>query len=1256
MKKITKSFAVLLFMVIALLSFSITVSATDVSEAQNGLIATITTAKDNYKSNEDIEVTFKVTNTNDFAVDNVSIEALIPNGLKLKNQSDTKKDTVSLSANESLELSLVLVKDTLTVVVEPTSLVQPTSQVNQNTVTNNANTTDGNSGNAVATGINVPYLLVGLICLVCLIIVIVAFRFKKKAVKYLALILCLCISATSIAVVGIPNASAEETTQQTSSSEETTKQMSFDVSKNLAVDNKKYEMNAIVTYSKNIQTTENDNPVSRAELIDMLVKAYSMEAWDNVDIPYTDIKGHKYEKSIAAAYCHGLLFNNKDKFNPDENATRDFAAYVLNQRLGYVYFEGVVTCDDVDSIENKEDALELVRRGYFELIDNKFMPDRAVTVSEMNKFSELIEDEIAYIESLKTKANGNHENVIDLQDNVLIFYDNVIKSVDGNNLILVLNDETSALEEGSLFCAPNPEEDNCIEAYKVQSIDKYEDEIKITVTKPEMYEVFGNVDVTGSAKANISQSEPLVSGISKIENVSRSIKGIDWNGTSTPIKETNKRFNNLFNSHYHYDDNIKIDEAKLQLKGTYTIPTKNSKITVKLDGGLRSPELEYAIDFTVSPFNAPLYIKDDYNIYVSLKNQLYFDGTAEIVSNFGEKGELELVRVPFQPVPGVKIDIILKLVVTAEGKITINYFIDNTVGFTANKNGINLIQDFDKPECNIKAQVKLTLGIRPEIELSMIGYKLISFNATVGGKGNAEIKNLKDNKLHSDFSAYLFLDIGYNTDGLLKSVLKKFNADSGKLEIFKESNSPAKIKKHYENSTETKDAKCTYRYVKGEIKSNDFPVSGAEISVYNGNTLISVENNLTNDFGKFEFLIPAPDNNTSYPDELTFKIKKDGYESIEKTVKVKTGEDTELGTIEMKKVDNSGGSIEEDSTKNEKCGDNLTWLIKDDGTLLISGTGDMYNYDGIHEAPWYIRHVEIKSIVLENGVTSIGDYAFLGCDTTTNVSIPDSITSVGNSSFMCCNSIKRIDIPNSVTHIGHWAFAYCRSLKWIIISDNVKDIDSHTFTNCTNLVSVKLGYNVESIGNNAFSECDSLESIIIPYGVTTIGNQAFYGCDNLSYIRVPSSVSNIGENAFTNIDNVYELAVYKNTYAYQYAMNNKLVCSYGNEPNSVNICNGNISSDNYHAVVSSINLNIGESYNFEAIAKLINQNNGYYGSYADFSWSISNSNVAYITDNIGIARRISNYKASIEAKNKGTTKLTVKTSNGKTAICTVIVN
>ena len=234
MKKITKSFAVLLFMVIALLSFSITVSATDVSEAQNGLIATITTAKDNYKSNEDIKVTFKVTNTNDFAVDNVSIEALIPNGLKLKNQSDTKKDTVSLSANESLELSLVLVKDTLTVVVEPTSLVQPTSQVNQNTVTNNANTTDGNSGNTVATGINVPYLLVGLICLVCLIIAIVAFRFKKKAVKYLALILCLCISATSIAVVGIPNASAEETTQQ----------ISFEVSKNITVDNKEYKITA----------------------------------------------------------------------------------------------------------------------------------------------------------------------------------------------------------------------------------------------------------------------------------------------------------------------------------------------------------------------------------------------------------------------------------------------------------------------------------------------------------------------------------------------------------------------------------------------------------------------------------------------------------------------------------------------------------------------------------------------------------------------------------------------------------------------------------------------------------------------------------------------------------------------------------------------------------------------------------------------------------------------------------------------------
>lgn len=301
MKKITKSLAVLLVAVIALLSFSITAGATEVSNTQDGLVASITSEKDSYKANEDIELTFKVTNTNDFAVENVSLEAIIPDGLTLKNNADTTVNTVSLGSGESLELSLALVEDTVTAVLEPTSLVaEPASQVNQNTDTTSEinqktaltakNTGNGKSSdNTVATGNNMSYLFVALICLVCLVVVILALKFRKKTVKYISLVLCLCISVGSVAVVGIPNTSAEETTQQ----------MSFEVSKTITVDSLNYELKSVISYSV---TMEKDNGSLSASVIssdntplpDVRVDAYlKVESGiQYVGNTYTDDKGN----------------------------------------------------------------------------------------------------------------------------------------------------------------------------------------------------------------------------------------------------------------------------------------------------------------------------------------------------------------------------------------------------------------------------------------------------------------------------------------------------------------------------------------------------------------------------------------------------------------------------------------------------------------------------------------------------------------------------------------------------------------------------------------------------------------------------------------------------------------------------------------------------------------------------------------------------------------------------------------------------
>ena len=108
------------------------------------------------------------------------------------------------------------------------------------------------------------------------------------------------------------------------------------------------------------------------------------------------------------------------------------------------------------------------------------------------------------------------------------------------------------------------------------------------------------------------------------------------------------------------------------------------------------------------------------------------------------------------------------------------------------------------------------------------------------------------------------------------------------------------------------------------------------------------------------------------------------------------------------------------------CGDNVTYVFEEaTGTLTISGTGAMSDYDYYSSSPWNSYRKNIKTVVLNDGVTSIGGCAFYLCIGLTSIEIPNSVTSIGYCAFQSCNGLTSIVIPNSVTSIGEYAFAYC---------------------------------------------------------------------------------------------------------------------------------------------------------------------------------------------------------------------------------------
>lgn len=171
------------------------------------------------------------------------------------------------------------------------------------------------------------------------------------------------------------------------------------------------------------------------------------------------------------------------------------------------------------------------------------------------------------------------------------------------------------------------------------------------------------------------------------------------------------------------------------------------------------------------------------------------------------------------------------------------------------------------------------------------------------------------------------------------------------------------------------------------------------------------------------------------------------------------------------------------------------------------------------------RDIKITTYVIPDGVTSIGDDAFLDCSSLHSLVIPNSVTSIGNSAFYGCSSLRSLVIPDSVISIGNLAFGNCSTLSSIIIPNSVTSIGNDAFSGCTSLSSVVIPDSVTRIGNSAFCCCSSLKSLVIPDGVTCIGDNAFSFCTSLSNLVLPDSVTSIGAWAFDNCFSLNSLVI-----------------------------------------------------------------------------------------------------------------------------------
>jgi hypothetical protein len=173
----------------------------------------------------------------------------------------------------------------------------------------------------------------------------------------------------------------------------------------------------------------------------------------------------------------------------------------------------------------------------------------------------------------------------------------------------------------------------------------------------------------------------------------------------------------------------------------------------------------------------------------------------------------------------------------------------------------------------------------------------------------------------------------------------------------------------------------------------------------------------------------------------------------------------------------------------------------------------------------FLRCTSLASVTIGNSVTSIEQEAFGGCTRLASVNIPDSVTRIGISVFAGCTSLASITIPDSVTSIGNRAFQGCTSLASVTIPDSVTEIRDYAFFGCTSLASITIPNSVTSIGERAFQGCTILASITLPDSVTGIWPAAFSGCTSLSSVTIGNSVPSIGPDVFSDCASLTRITI-----------------------------------------------------------------------------------------------------------------------------------
>ena len=862
------------------------------------------------------------------------------------------------------------------------------------------------------------------------------------------------------------------------------------------------------------QVMAEEKPVSRIEWVRQLVKAFDMTVEEDnyPDNYYSDMEETSagYRDLLVAVEFGVIDLEAGSAFEPDQPATREFAAHTLNFCLGFQLDQGAeYTYAESAEASYPDDLQVAVNRGWFALQDGKVLPQQTLTSTEATA---MLKDAAAVIAG--DKVDVGHNNSFTYESGVVEIPESTPVEINEDGTITVV-DLPAAVKVGTTFVIYRG---GFPKGYKAVSIREDGQTSVLTVEKVALDSILSSADAEGRVQGDLADFEPA--------------DGVDIAYIFSDGSETTDR-----------------TQAARATKHIKDIVLNKTISGVAVSATLSELSLDYGLSGgPTTPVSARVILNGD----ASISSTIPFSAPASI--------ELGYVPVGFFGSITITADI------GVDGTITLSYGCSFSMGVSySSMDGFRAIANFSKESFSLAANFNVHAGLKVAANITNLEFIYGTIYARIGAQCNYMVVPHSEPEypdLCVGTDSWLYANVGLNVGVSCWKINKSY---SKQIDIWSRSNSPIRTVSHLEDNVWVPSCTCDTTGVFGRyftpINSryyNDgrrdvvnmptytYTVDGngnATITGYSGGVAAlfipeTIDGHTVTAIGNRAFKGNLRLAAVTIPDTVT-EIGQDAFSGCTGLTSIKLPKN--LKTLERdafrgctgltsvlipKTVENTHYYYDGIYSPFRGC-NNLQEVKFEDGMTRIPNSILCFcaaklnivipdSVTEIGEAAFL--NSGIVAVTIPDAVTEIEEDAFRGCTGLTDIKLPDSVVNIGTKIFANCTSLTDVTLPNAWELIPASTFEGCTALEKLVLPESVQYIRDGAFKNCTALKEIVWSKAPELIDSNAFYNCDAITEMDIPATVTSVGYQAFYDCDGLTKITIPDGVTSLGDSVFYDCD------------------------------------------------------------------------------------------------------------------------------------------